>query len=251
MKVLMAFVFVAVILSVPLVAQMTPQYTLYQSFVFDSQTNTLTSTVTIQGTTVGSCTMTVTCCQSLPGWPYYTCGTCQEPIPGCTNATHTPKITNRIGAVGGDTTGSPVPAFGYINYSVSVAASVTPGTVVQGDVGACVSCSVIGSFWCNGWQFGLAFTKSKWNGVSSSFPDGSKECQVTDWCTPETSPPKCSPSTVIQIPIVPGAQATCRAYYDTDWFWETPPGGLTLCFPLFPGDNGTGTDDPSLKSCTK
>lgn len=192
MKASMVLVVVAALLSIPAAAQMTPAYTLYQSFVFDSANNTLTQTVSIQGTTLGSCT--TPCCRSTPYPPYYTCPGC--PIPGCAGAIHTANIRNKIGTVGGETVGPAVPAFGYINYSTSVTATLTPGVISQGDGNGCVSCSVIGTFWCLGGNIEVeaAFTRTDWRGSPPPTCSGSgqqTECRypTVNNCTPETTPP--------------------------------------------------------------
>jgi len=212
-------------------ATMTPHYSTYTNMVYNSN-QTVTFTATLQGNSTSDS------------------GGC----PSGDHFYHAPAVFVN-GTGGGGLTVAPC---AYINLNQSV---VLSGSCLTNGVGCSVTwnASVYCSFMNSeifatsifNFSFGLAYTKSKWNGTDVQYPDGSVQCNVGDWCTAATSPPRCSVATVLQEPLILGGKATCSSYYTTNWFWEQPSGGFTFCFPMFPGQNGTGTTDSSLYSCTK
>jgi hypothetical protein len=101
----------------------------------------------------------------------------------------------------------------------------------------------------------LAYTKSKWNNTYTTLPGGAVKCFVSTWCTPATTPPTCDVASADQYPLIVGQQASCKQYYDTSWLTvrikRAGVWGPRGCAPLIPGQNAIGTDDSSVKSCTK
>jgi hypothetical protein len=99
-------------------------------------------------------------------------------------------------------------------------------------------------------EFELATTKSKV--TSTELHSGFDRCELTSWCTPETSPPACNPSFVDQFPILVGMLPDCAPFYRTSWLAERSAGEtLWNCFPLLPGENATRDFSTDLGACTK
>jgi hypothetical protein len=172
-------------LSLPAVlfAQMTPQYSGYQSLSVNTGMTTGYSTVVVQGTTNP---YSQNC--------YYPCqyGTCQ--IPNCPS-THTPKILNQYGTIGGWQTGPGYQPNAVINYSTTIAVPLDPvhGSQTKGTGDAQVSCNgcscLISDFTFN-WEF--AFTGVVWPGTPPPVcTENPAHCQWTvhNNCTAATSPP--------------------------------------------------------------
>lgn len=244
----------------PLVAlgQMTPHYDSYTAYSVDANLN-ISQTVVVEGytsTATGSCN--TTCCQGMAYPPYYTCWSC--PIPGCAGSTHTPKIYNVIGGVGGWSTGPAWNPFAYGSYQTTSTYHATPPQTISATTEADVICSVVGGIFSGGGggfdvDIDLAYTKSKWNNTYTTTFGGGVRCFVSSWCTAATTPPTCDPQSVEQRPLITGQQASCWRYYNTDWltirFKIGGVWGSRTCFPLIPDQNAIGTDDSSVSACTK
>jgi hypothetical protein len=237
---------------------MNPQYDGYVSVALD-ENMVAHQTVVVQGTTTGGCTQTIT----------YVCGpngqTCQSQYtyPNCVNALHSATITNNIGTTTSETSSPGVSPFSYLsyqttsNYQVS-AQDFTDKKKIPVTVKIKVLCTALGVIMSQILynneviDLDLAYTKSRWNNSYTTELGGSVRCFVSSWCTAATTPPTCDPQSVIQEPYVVGQQASCKRYYNTDWFVLRYGTGPWKCFPTIPGQNAIGDDgDSSFKSCTK
>ncbi|HEY6768912.1 MAG TPA: hypothetical protein VI386_29510 [Candidatus Sulfotelmatobacter sp.] len=168
-----------------LFAQMTPQYSAYAALSVNASTNTGYSTVTVQGTTNP---YSQNC--------YYKCesGICQ--IPNCPS-THTPKILNQYGTIGGLQTGPGYQPNAVINYSTTIAVPLDPvhGSQTRGTQTAEVDCNGCGcAIITFTWSFEFAFTGVVWPGVPTPACVtllGITSCNysVANNCTVATSPP--------------------------------------------------------------
>ena len=170
----------------------------------------------------------------------------------CSGATHTPEAYNKLGTVGGWSSGTPGCVNCYLSYQNNQSITATPSVqytfVGEGEV----VCSLAGAFYVVSFptiDVRLAYTKSV---VTSEIenPSGSATCYTSSWCTPATTPPLCNPSSVIQQPLIVGMTAKCYNYYSTIWLWEKIGSAAGHCLPLIPGQNATGTQDTSLSACT-
>jgi hypothetical protein len=107
----------------------------------------------------------------------------------------------------------------------------TPGVVYNFEAGSNVICSVFGTFWSNlsNMQIELATTHSQ-TLTSQPLSTGVELCILQPWCTAATTPPDCNPQTVTQLPLLPGAGASCSSYYNTYWGAErSGPGTNWTC----------------------
>ena len=222
-----------VMLPVVCLGQMTPHYDIYSTYSVDSNLN-ISQTVLVEGytsTPTGSCN--TTCCQGMPYPPYYTCWSC--PIPGCEGSTHTPKIYNVIGGVGGWSTGPAWSPFAFMSYQTTSTYHATVGEVITANGEADVICSVVGLICDSGFfgkYFEVAETTSKWTGTKFNCKTGNaghETCSygLTSWCTPETTPPDWHPDYV--------DDGWPNQYYD-----PTFVDGVGVCMRLFPTEPWAG-----------
>jgi hypothetical protein len=151
---------------------------------------------------------------------------------------------------------------GYVMVHQSVpAAAFAQGGIVEVDSQHELNwpgCDGYGTILLSSLQFEVATTKTAtdWsNGKTDTVTtsDGKVYCAQTNWCTPETTPPACGPSFVLQSPVIAGAPASCSDFYTTTWLAERHgSSGSWNCFPLpIIGQNAVGSYDRSLGVCTK
>ena len=118
-------------------------------------------------------------------------------------------------------------------------------------------CSVIAVTFVFSIEFEVAFTHSKTDfgnlGTNVTVaPDGTKQCFLTNWCTPFPQPPACDPNVTFQHPLIVGGATSCSPFYDSTWFAERTKGTATWnCFPLLPGENSTRSTNSALLPCTQ
>ena len=216
--------------------QMTPKYDTYTTYSMDSNL-VIYQTVVVEGytsTPTGSCN--TTCCQSSPYPPYYSCWTC--PILGCVGSTHTPKVENVLGSMGGWSTGPPSDPFAYMSYQTTTSVQ---GQVGQGGIGsatdASVTCSVIGAIFApppGNPIIGGAYTKEVWiGGQLQGF------CAVTRACNNTTTPLCTAPSVYV-------GNASCSPAWNSYWVTVKIGTGPTHCFVAF----SSATSDTSQEWCT-
>lgn len=217
---------------------MTPAYSAYNSFRYDITTGRTYSTSYISGTSYGSC--------NNPNGI------------GCSSIVHTLSSRNVISGPSGTNpnpyayiSGAP---FAYLSLSNTQSLAQNPGDTLTDNIYVQASCSYAGflqGFSFN-FQIKLAYTKSHTTSESSPAPDGSVRCSVVPWCTAETTPPICNPSSVVQQPLIVGMTAKCYNYYHTEWLAERWSSSVPwTCIPLIPGQNGVGTQESSRYACTK
>lgn len=135
-KTFAAFGLVFLLLGFGVCQQMTPQYDSYATYSMDANLN-ISQTVVLEGTATGSCYVTVVCGPNGQQ--------CTYPIAACSNATHTPSITNVVGSAGGTSYAAAVNAFSYISYQTTTTVPWSPGAAdVNYSWGTNISCSFSG-----------------------------------------------------------------------------------------------------------
>jgi|GEM_PF-3578829 len=171
--------------------------------------------------------------------------------------THTAYIWNSVGSVGN----SWVPVG---DYCPDCYVSTEQDDILPYDPNQEYTFDFEGQMWCNiGGEFfdiggvldlELAYTKSE-TIASQPMTGGNEICLLSQWCTPQTQPPDCNPSNVIQHPIILGGIASCSPYYSSFWLAERVklpylPRTPWICEPVVLEQNAVGTDDPSYGNCT-
>ena len=227
-------------------------YALYQAQSYDLSSQTLTQTVTLVGSSTGTCT--------------YVCGpqgqTCQDNK--CVAADHQYDIINMVGSAGGVYTYF-YPMFSQVNIvnNVSLYSPVGQANFVQSSgtvlkAGVTAVCSYIAAtFWSSSFvakYIEIAYVFVKATGTWYGCANGSCYYNVVDWCTAATTPPDFQPIQAVhwQNPI------SFPAYWDawglcvgstansTSYTCGFAPGVSTLI------RNGPGiTDTYPRQSCTK
>jgi hypothetical protein len=172
-----------------------PHYSSYTSTVMGSNQNTVIQTVSVSGYTEALNPAIYVYEGPLLGWQWvYPCANTAAQMQ---NATHTSAIRNVVGSTGGNYSQGPTPAFNYNNYSISVTASLTPGTVYSGETDFSVTCAVVGVIYNGGGglKIEIAYTRAISLGAQSNCSWNSaitqEVCDISakPWCTAATTPP--------------------------------------------------------------
>ena len=157
---------------------MVPQarYYQYTTRSYNKANHRLTQTITVEGTTVGSCN-----------------------FPSCINATHSSMITNTLvvnGTThGGNHTFGPYSPWNFFTNTVSTDTFLPIGGIATSKVEGYVLCTVAGYVFSSIiWDYIEAtYTLEKYVSTARVYQSGpgvtAYDVNVIDWCTPATTPP--------------------------------------------------------------
>jgi hypothetical protein len=127
------------------------------------------------------------------GWQY----PCTSQINQMQTSTHTSNIRNLVGSTGGNYSQGPTPALNYNNYTISITAPATPGTVYGSETSSGVVCTIAGGIFAGGGGNGyieIAYTRlinmgGPWTNCAVGKITTVCDIPVATWCTVSTTPP--------------------------------------------------------------
>ncbi len=172
----------------------TPHYTSYTNRTTDSNHNII-QTVQVSGYTEALNPAVYMGPQA--GWQY----PCSSQTTQMQSATHTSNIRNVVGSTGGNYSQGPTPALNYNNYSITLTAPATPGTIYVTETNTDIICIIAAGIFTWPWSghVEVAYTRAIQiaGQMGTNCADGVGvaticDFQIGNWCTANTTPPDMS-----------------------------------------------------------
>ena len=137
-----------------------------------------------------------------------------DPTPECpcNTAHHTPQAYNKLGSVGGWSSGTPQCVNCYISYENDQSIVATPGTDYLFSFEGEIECSIAGVFWTGTNGSGNVYLSLAFTTLQLVSDDGHGHCGTKDDCIGGVIPRCTSPSVLNGTPCNPGEFCTYVSY---------------------------------------